>query len=386
MVKVVLENITKRIAGKTVLDNVSFEVESGTITSVVGPAGAGKSTLLKIIAGVDYPDSGRVLIDGKDVTDLPPRERDVAMVFQTYALYPHMKVFDNIAFPLKVKKMPEQEIKRRVKEIAELLGITHILQRTIYEISGGEAQRTALARALVRGSRLVLLDEPLTNLDYKIREKMRAELKRISREFGKVTWIYATPDAREAMAISSHTVFLYEGRVMQVGPVEDVYKTPRDLITASYFSYPRLNTFECDLFKMVDRYYVRELTGLFRVDVTPIVDRFKNSDRFIVGVRPSDFKLTKASKKSIGIPAVIRLMESMGSDTVIHLEAQLTPAARATELQIFYPGILTEYQIGQRIIVYFEPEDILIFDGNTKKLKATGEEIMSMQRMEDKES
>ena len=382
MVRVVLENITKKIAGKTVLDNVSFEVKSGTITSIIGPVGAGKSTLLKIIAGVDQPDSGRILMDGEDVTYSPPRDRDVAMVFQTYALYPHMTGFDNIAFPLKLRKVSEQEIKRQVKEIAELLGITHILQRTIYEISGGEAQRTALARALVRKSRLVLLDEPLTNLDYKIREKMRAELKRISTEFGEVTWIYATPDAREAMAISSHGVFLYGGKVLQAGPVEEIYRAPRDLTTASYFSYPRLNTFECDLFKMVDRYYVRELSGLFRIDVTPIVDRFKGIDRFIVGIRPSDFKLTKISRESIGIPAVIRLVESMGSDTILHLETQLTPAARSTELQVFYPSLLTEYQMDQRIMVYFRPEDVLIFDGNTKKLIATGEEVVSAQKME----
>lgn len=382
MVKVVVKNVTKKIAGKTVLDDVSFEVESGTITSIVGPAGAGKSTLLKIIAGVEAPDSGRILIDGRDVTALTPKERDVAMVFQTYALYPHMTVFDNIAFPLRVRKMPESEIKNRVKEIAELLGITHILQRTIYEVSGGEAQRTALARALVRRSRLVLLDEPLTNLDYKIREKMRAELKKISKEFGGATWIYATPDAREAMSISSHVVFIHEGKVLQWGRVDDIYNTPNDFITASYFAYPRMNTFICDLFKMVDRYYIRELTGLFRIDVTPIVEKFKNSDRFIVGIRPSDMKLTKTSKRAITLPATIKLIEAMGSDTIIHLDTQLTPEAKITELQVFHSGMLVDYRIGQRITLYFEPENVLIFDENTKKLIAAGRELVPEQVME----
>jgi len=376
LVKIVVKNITKKIGRKTVLDNVSFEVESGTITSIVGPAGAGKTTLLKIIAGVDYPDSGRILINGEDVTDLPPKDRDVAMVFQTYALYPHMKVFDNIAFPLRVKKLPENEIKQRVREIAELLGITHILDRSIYEISGGEAQRTALARALVRKSRVVLLDEPLTNLDYKIREKMRGELKRIAKEIGGTTWIYATPDAREALAIASHSVFLYNGKALQYGTTESLYSSPINLTVASYFSYPRLNTFECDFINMMDKYYVRELTGLFRIDVTPIADKFK-ADRYIVGIRPVDLKLEKTSKNVIGIPAEIKLIESMGSDTILHLESRLTPSSRETELDLLYPGVLTGYEIGQRIMIYFDPKDVLIFEKDTERFVTNGKKLIS---------
>lgn len=376
MVKIIVENVTKKIGRKTVLDNISFEVESGTITSIVGPAGAGKTTLLKIIAGVEYPDSGRILINGEDVTDLPPKDRDVAMVFQTYALYPHMKVFDNIAFPLRVKKLPENEIKQRVREIAELLGITHILDRSIYEISGGEAQRTALARALVRRSRIVLLDEPLTNLDYKIREKMRGELKRIAKEIGGATWIYATPDAREALAIASHSIFLYDGKVVQYGTTESVYSSPKNLTVASYFSYPRLNTFECDLVNMIDKYYVRELTGLFRIDVTPIADEFK-ADRYIVGIRPIDLKLEKTSKNVIGIPAEIKLIESMGSDTVLHLESRLTPSSKETELDLLYPGVLTGYEMGQRIMIYFDPKDVLIFEKDTERFITNGKKLIS---------
>jgi ABC-type sugar transport system ATPase subunit len=376
LVKIVVENVTKKIGRKTVLDNISFEVESGTITSIVGPAGAGKTTLLKIIAGVEYPDSGRILINGEDVTDLPPKDRDVAMVFQTYALYPHMKVFDNIAFPLRVKKLPENEIKQRVREIAELLGITHILDRSIYEISGGEAQRTALARALVRRSRIVLLDEPLTNLDYKIREKMRGELKRIAKEIGGATWIYATPDAREALAIASHSIFLYDGKAVQYGTTESVYSSPKNLTVASYFSYPRLNTFECDLVNMIDKYYVRELTGLFRIDVTPIADEFK-ADRYIVGIRPIDLKLEKTSKNVIGIPAEIKLIESMGSDTVLHLESRLTPSSKETELDLLYPGVLTGYEMGQRIMIYFDPKDVLIFEKDTERFITNGKKLIS---------
>jgi ABC-type sugar transport system ATPase subunit len=376
LVKIIVENVTKKIGRKTVLDNISFEVESGTITSIVGPAGAGKTTLLKIIAGVEYPDSGRILINGEDVTDLPPKDRDVAMVFQTYALYPHMKVFDNIAFPLRVKKLPENEIKQRVREIAELLGITHILDRSIYEISGGEAQRTALARALVRRSRIVLLDEPLTNLDYKIREKMRGELKRIAKEIGGATWIYATPDAREALAIASHSIFLYDGKAVQYGTTESVYSSPKNLTVASYFSYPRLNTFECDLVNMIDKYYVRELTGLFRIDVTPIADEFK-ADRYIVGIRPIDLKLEKTSKNVIGIPAEIKLIESMGSDTVLHLESRLTPSSKETELDLLYPGVLTGYEMGQRIMIYFDPKDVLIFEKDTERFITNGKKLIS---------
>jgi len=298
------------------------------------------------------------------------------MVFQTYALYPHMKVFDNIAFPLRVKKLPENEIKQRVREIAELLGITHILDRSIYEISGGEAQRTALARALVRKSRVVLLDEPLTNLDYKIREKMRGELKRIAKEIGGATWIYATPDAREALAIASHSVFLYNGKALQYGTTESLYSSPINLTVASYFSYPRLNTFECDFINMMDKYYVRELTGLFRIDVTPIADKFK-ADRYIVGIRPVDLKLEKTSKNVIGIPAEIKLIESMGSDTILHLESRLTPSSRETELDLLYPGVLTGYEIGQRIMIYFDPKDVLIFEKDTERFVTNGKKLIS---------
>ncbi|MCR8454617.1 MAG: ABC transporter ATP-binding protein [Crenarchaeota archaeon] len=379
MVKIIVENITKKIGKKTVLDNVSFEVESGTITSIVGPAGAGKTTLLKIIAGVEYPDSGRIIINGEDVTNYPPKDRDVAMVFQTYALYPHMKVFDNIAFPLRVKKLPENEIRQRVREIAELLGITHILDRSIYEISGGEAQRTALARALVRKSRIVILDEPLTNLDYKIREKMRGELKKIAKEIGGVTWIYATPDAREALAISTHSVFLYYGKVLQYGHIDSIYSSPRNLTIASYFSYPRLNTFECDFVNIADKYYVRELTGLFRIDVTSVAEAFK-ANRYIVGVRPIDLRLEKTSKSVISIPAHIRLIESMGSDTVLHLESRLTPSSKETELDLLYPGVLTGYEIGQRIMVHFDPKDVLIFEKDTEKFITNGKRIVSESR------
>lgn len=375
MVKILVENITKKIGKKIVLDNVSFEVESGTITSIVGPAGAGKTTLLKIIAGVEYPDSGRIIIDGEDVTNHPPKDRDIAMVFQTYALYPHMTVFDNIAFPLRIKKIPENEIRRRVHEIAELLGITHILNRSIYEISGGEAQRTALARALVRKSRIVILDEPLTNLDYKIREKMRGELKKIAREIGGVTWIYATPDAREALAIATHTVFLYHGKVIQYGPTDRIYSSPRNLTVASYFSYPRLNMFECDFVNIADEYYIRELTGLFRINVTSIAGAFK-VDRYIVGIRPIDLKLEKTSKSLISIPAEIKLIESMGSDTVLHLESRLTPSSKETELDLLYPGVLTGYEIGQRIMIHFDPRDVLIFEKDTGRFITNGKEII----------
>jgi len=306
MPEIKIEGITKTFGQKKILDNVTFEVKSGTITSIVGPAGAGKSTLLKTIAGIEKPDSGKIIIDGKDVTNLPPKDRNVSMVFQTYALYPHMTVYENIAFPLKVKKVPVAEIDKRLKEIAEMLNITHILNRRIFEISGGEAQRTALARALIKGSEIILLDEPLTNLDYKIREKMRGELKKIAGQSKEAVWIYATPDAREALAISSHVVVLHEGKVRQCGQIDDIYQHPKNLVVASYFSYPRLNTFECDFMRIGNESYIRELTGLFRlkIDVEQNIEHLKDKN-YIVGIRPTDVKLSKENK--VCSPYLVRL-------------------------------------------------------------------------------
>lgn len=225
MSKLVLESVTKTYGKKTVIDNLSLEVKNGEFFAILGPSGEGKSTLLRLIAGLEKPDSGKIYIDGKDVTDLPPNKRNVAMMFQNYALYPHMNVFDNIAYPLKIRKLPKEEIKRKVVEIAEKLGIKDILDKPVTKISGGQQQRVALARALVRDPSLFLLDEPLSNIDPRTRFSAIKLLKSIQREYNK-TFIYVTHNHAEAAALADRIGVLHRGKFEQIGTYSELYERP----------------------------------------------------------------------------------------------------------------------------------------------------------------
>ncbi|HTS32450.1 MAG TPA: ABC transporter ATP-binding protein [Thermoplasmata archaeon] len=217
--------MTKRFGNKLVADDVSFEVDAGEFFVILGPSGEGKSTFLRMIAGIEPVDAGSIRIDGVDVTYLPPNKRNVAMVFQNYALYPNMNVYRNIAFPLKMQYFPASEIEPKVREVARTLGITEILQRRVNQISGGQQQRVALARAIVRSPSLFLLDEPLSNLDARVRFTARAELKKIQRDLGQ-TFLFVTHDQKEAEVLSDRTGVVHQGRFEQIGPFSDLYERP----------------------------------------------------------------------------------------------------------------------------------------------------------------
>jgi ABC-type sugar transport system ATPase subunit len=218
--KIELEGVEKKFLGKKVLDDVSFTVESGDFVSILGAANAGKTTLLRIIAGTLKPDKGRIFFDGEDVTDTPPQKRNVGVIFQSFALYPNMTVYDNIASPLRVGGLSKNDVDKKVMEMASLLKIQELLEKSPYELSGGEAQRVALGRALVKDAAVYLLDEPLTNLDYKLRESMKVELKRIL-SLKKTTIIYATPSPEEALVLTDKLIFLENGKVIQTGRVKE---------------------------------------------------------------------------------------------------------------------------------------------------------------------
>ncbi|HDI02270.1 MAG TPA: ABC transporter ATP-binding protein [Ignisphaera sp.] len=227
MSSVRLEHITKIFPPNVIaVNDANFEVSKGEFFVLLGPSGCGKTTTLRIIAGLEKPTKGRVFIDNEDVTDLPPRKRDVAMVFQTWALYPHMKVYDNIAFPLKLRKVPMNEIDRKVREVARLLRIEELLDRYPRQLSGGQQQRVALARALVRNPRVWLMDEPLSNLDALLRVQMRAELKKLQKEL-KITTIYVTHDQVEAMTMADRIAVMNAGRVLQIGTPHEIYHKPK---------------------------------------------------------------------------------------------------------------------------------------------------------------
>src|SRR5580692_6758590 len=236
-----ISEIVKRFGSVEALRGASFQAEPGEFFALLGPSGAGKTTLLRIIAGIDQADRGRVLLDGRDVADLPARARDTAMVFQTFALYPHLSAFENLAYPLREARVGSDEIKRRVGEMAEMLRFSHALSRKPSTLSGGEQQRCAIGRALIRRPKLLLLDEPLTNLDAKLRHDTRAEFKRLHRELGDTTIIYATPDQIEALSMGARVGVLRHGQITQVGTPQTLYTEPRDEFVASLVGDPPIN-------------------------------------------------------------------------------------------------------------------------------------------------
>ncbi len=223
-----VSDLRKRFGAVEALQGITLEVHAGEFFAILGPSGAGKTTLLRTIAGIEQPDSGRVMLGGRDVADVPVRDRNTAMVFQTFALYPHLSTFDNLAYPLREARVPGAEVKRRVGEVAEMLRLTHTLARKPATLSGGEQQRCAIGRALMRRPQLLLLDEPLTNLDAKLRHDTRAEFKRLHRELGSTTIVYATPDQLEALSMGSRVGVLRHGRIVQIdAPATTLYQAGR---------------------------------------------------------------------------------------------------------------------------------------------------------------
>jgi glycerol transport system ATP-binding protein len=232
-----LRNVTRQVGAETHIRDVSLKLESGTLNVLLGPTLSGKTSLIRLMAGLDTPTAGSVWYDGKDVTGVAPQKRNVAMVFQQFINYPAMTVYENIASPLRVAGTPRGDIDGRVRKVAELLRLTQYLDRTPLTLSGGQQQRTALARAIVKDADVVLLDEPLANLDYKLREELRAELPKIFSAAGSI-FVYATTEPTEALLLGGNTATLSEGRVTQFGPTIEVFRAPADLLTAQTFSDP----------------------------------------------------------------------------------------------------------------------------------------------------
>jgi multiple sugar transport system ATP-binding protein len=240
MARVTLRQLSKRYGNVVALQPLDLEIEHGEFVSLLGPSGSGKSTVLKLIAGIEEASGGSVLFDGRDVTQVPPERRDVAMVFQSYALYPTMSVYDNIAFPLRLRRVPKGEIDRRVRETAELLSISHVLERRPRQLSGGERQRVAVGRAIVRQPQVFLLDEPLSNLDAHLRAGMRQELKHLHRVLG-TTFIYVTHDQDDAIDLGSRVAVLAGGTLQQFASSADIYRAPANRFVASFVGHPPMN-------------------------------------------------------------------------------------------------------------------------------------------------
>lgn len=358
MVDVHLKGVTKRFGRVIAVDSIDLDVEDGEFIVLLGPSGCGKTTTLRLIAGLERPDSGKIYFGNRDVTMLPPRKRNVSMVFQSYAIWPHMKVFDNIAFPLKVRKYPPEEIRRRVRWAAELLQIEDLLDRYPAQLSGGQRQRVAVARAIVIEPEVLLMDEPLSNLDAVLRVRMRSELKKLQRKL-KVTTIYVTHDQVEAMTMGDRIAVMNRGKIIQVGTPEEVYSKPKNLFVASFIGSPQMNFIRAK----VDEEYGKLILVAEGLKI-PVLKEYEEllamykGARVIVGVRPEHIHLMeRVVELKEGLHPVegkIDFVEKLGSDTILHVDVD-------GNLLVVKISGAHSFDIGQRIKLCIDLRKIHVF-------------------------
>jgi multiple sugar transport system ATP-binding protein len=304
-----LENVTKLFAGGVAaVDDVTLTIADGEFLVLVGPSGCGKTTLLRMIAGLEEVTDGEISIGGGDVTDLAPRRRDIAMVFQSYALYPHMSVRQNLAYGLKVRRTPKAEIDRRVDEVAKLLGLTDLLDRRPGQLSGGQRQRVAMGRAIAREPKAFLMDEPLSNLDAKLRVGMRASLQQLHSRLG-VTTVYVTHDQVEAMTLGQRVAVMRDGRILQADSPQKLYHEPRDLFVAAFIGSPAMNLVEASI-EGDDVVF-----GSFRVPLAAGRRPLRDPGRVVLGIRPESFEDDGfASPELPRLEVTVEVLEELGSD------------------------------------------------------------------------
>ena len=322
MAGIELRNVTKAFSGDVLaLDDVSLQISDGEFIALVGPSGCGKSTLLRAIAGLEDVTSGEIAIDGRDVTDLAPRHRDIAMVFQSYALYPHMSVRQNLGYGLKVRRTPKAEIRKRVDVIADLLGLTELLERKPAQLSGGQRQRVAMGRAIAREPRAFLMDEPLSNLDAKLRVGMRASLAQLHHRLG-VTTVYVTHDQVEAMTLGQRVAVMRDGQILQVDTPQALYERPVDLFVAGFIGSPSMNLVAAAIEGDEVAF------GQFRVPLDPSRRPADTTGRVVVGIRPEAFE--DAAFAAPGLPTFdvdVVVLEELGSDAHVYFHVDATRVA-----------------------------------------------------------
>ncbi|NJE30269.1 ABC transporter ATP-binding protein [Thermococcus sp. 18S1] len=369
MAEVKLINVWKQFGEFTAVKDMNLEVKDGEFMILLGPSGCGKTTTLRMIAGLEEPSRGQVYIGDTLVADpekgvfVPPKDRDIAMVFQSYALYPHMTVYDNIAFPLKLRKVPKAEIDERVREVAEMLGLTELLRRKPRELSGGQRQRVALGRAIVRKPHVFLMDEPLSNLDAKLRVKMRAELKRLQKQLG-VTTIYVTHDQVEAMTMGDRIAVINQGVLQQVGTPDEVYNRPANTFVAGFIGAPPMNFIDATVTEDGFADF-----GEFRLKLLPdqvevLRDRGLLGKEVIFGIRPED--LYDAMFAQVKIPgenmarAMVEIIENLGNEKIVHL--------RVGDIN-FLGAFRSESKVveGQEVDVVFDMRKVHVFEKGSGK-------------------
>ncbi len=316
MSHVILKNVFKKFGDVSVIHNVDLKIEKGEFVVFVGPSGCGKSTLLRLIAGLDKLTDGEISIAGRTVMDLPPSKRGIAMVFQSYALYPHMSVFGNMAFSLELQRLPKQEVKKRVEAAAKILQMEHLLDRRPAALSGGQRQRVAIGRAIVRNPDVFLFDEPLSNLDAALRHDTRVEIAKLHAELG-VTTIYVTHDQVEAMTLADKIVVLREGHVMQVGSPLELFNKPTNEFVAGFLGAPKMNFFEGELSDVQKGRGKFSSEGLEQENIRLVSTEKIKGNAVKLGIRPQHLQLNDLGK----IKGKVTMIERLGTETVVELSS-----------------------------------------------------------------
>jgi ABC-type sugar transport system ATPase subunit len=372
-----LQGVTKLFGKTRAVDDLTLTVNDGEFFVLLGPSGAGKTTILSLIAGLEPPDTGEIFLGSDNVTRVDPWKRDVAMAFESYALYPHMTVFENIAFPLRSParspRLSEAEIKAKVQGIAEMLQIGHLLERAPSQLSGGQRQRTSLGRMLVRQPRAFLMDEPIVHLDAKLRHHMRGELKQLHQQF-RVTTLYATPDWVEAVAIGSRIAVINRGRIVQIGTPNEIYNTPATRFVADFVGEPPINILQGQ---------VIEENGDLSFDLAGQKVRLggalgaalkRTSGDWEIGVRPSAVRAHTSPRESAPIQAEVFVSEPLGRDTILETRvAEQTLTVRA-------PGLL-DMKPGDPVWLEINPDQILAFDRGSGVRLRTGDAQQAMAQV-----
>ncbi|HEY8347784.1 MAG TPA: sn-glycerol-3-phosphate ABC transporter ATP-binding protein UgpC [Symbiobacteriaceae bacterium] len=358
MAQVSLRHVYKNFGEVKVVKDFTLDIADQEFIVFVGPSGCGKSTTLRMIAGLEEITSGEIYIDGRLVNHVAPKDRDIAMVFQNYALYPHMNVYENMAFGLKLRKLPKHEIDKRVKEAAEMLGLSHLLGRKPKELSGGQRQRVALGRAIVRNPKVFLMDEPLSNLDAKLRLQMRTELSKLQRRL-QTTTIYVTHDQVEAMTMGDRIVVMRDGVIQQVAPPQELYDKPANLFVAGFIGSPAMNFLKGHLSEDATTFHTKTFSVRLPEALAAAARPYANKE-MILGVRPEDVEADPAALDRFPgarVPARVEVVEPLGSEIYLYLssgENQLT--ARVDPGMRFRPDDQITLAINTERVHLFDPE------------------------------
>ena len=361
MVSVTLENLTKQYEEIFAVKDLNLKIKDKEFLVLLGPSGCGKTTTLRLICGLEVPTKGRIYLDEKDITYTHPKDRKMSMVFQSYALYPHMTVFDNMAFPLKIMKFAKEEIRKRVKKVAELLEIEHLLDRKPGTLSGGEAQRVALGRAIILEPKVFLMDEPMSNVDAKLRVYLRGEIKKLQRNL-QITTVYVTHDQVEAMTMADRVAVMNKGRLQQISRPVELYNNPKTTFVAGFIGSPPMNLIDCSLVEANGKLLLD--AGAFTINVSELSDVLRNrttSSELILGVRPEDISVAQGKvKRKPDFIANVYILEPLGLETIVTIKAgdKLILARAPSDFKA---------NIGDEVGVTLDRQKIYIFDDKTTK-------------------